>query len=196
MRRKILWIDCETTGTNPEFHDIWQLAFLIEIDEEIEYEENLLIRPYNFDTIQQSALAAGNTSVEELEKIDTPITHVVDRLKSVWEKYIDKYNRSDKFVIAGYNVRFDYNFLYEMFKKAGDKYGLGSWAYWPVRDVATYVADIAILSGFEFDNFQLSTVCKKFGIEFEAHDAVEDIKATKKLYEILMEIWQGKQLQH
>ena len=194
MRRKILWVDCETTGTNPEFHDIWQLAFIIEIDGSIEYKESSLIRPYNFETIQQSALAAGNTSIEELEKIDMPITKTVDRLKSIWGAYIDKYDRDDKFVIAGYNVRFDYNFIYEMFQKAGDQYGLGSWAYWPTRDVATYVADIAILKGFRFDNFQLKTVCGKFGIEFDAHDAMEDIKATKKLYEVLMEIWQAERV--
>jgi len=194
MRKKILWVDTETTGTNPEYNDIWQLAFIIEIDGSIEYEESSLIRPYNFEAIQQSALAACNTTVEELEKIDMPITKTVDRLKSIWGAYVDKYNRDDKFVIAGYNVRFDYNFLYEMFKKAGDQYGLGSWAYWPVRDVATYVADVAILNGFNFDNFQLKTVCNKFGIDFDAHDAMQDIIATKKLYEMLLEIWQAERV--
>jgi DNA polymerase III epsilon subunit-like protein len=33
----------------------------------------------------------------------------------------------------------------------------------------------------ELDNYKLTTVCEFFGIEFKAHDALADIKATREL---------------
>jgi DNA polymerase-3 subunit epsilon len=187
-RSKILWIDIESTGLDPVKNDIWQLAYIIEIDRKIEHEDTYRIRPYNIENYSLDALKAARITPEDLEALDYNIADVVFDLKEIWGKYIDKYDKNDKFVMAGYNVSFDHDFLYEMFHKAGDRYGLGSWVFWPTRDVKTYVADVAIVNGIRFPNFKLATVCERFGIKFDAHDALEDIRATKKLYEKLVEI--------
>lgn len=187
-RQKILWCDTETTGLDPIKNDIWQMAYIIEIDGVVEYEHTFKVRPYNLENYTDSALRTANVSLKELQGLDYNIATAAFDLKETWGKYIDKYNRDDKFIMAGYNVRFDFNFIYEMFLKTGDKYGLGSWCYWPVRDVATYVADVGIAKGIKFQNFKLSSVCEAFGIEFDAHDALEDVRATKKLYEKLIDL--------
>lgn len=188
MRRKVIWIDTETTGVDPAVNDIWALAFLIEIDGEVVHEEEIKVRPYNMDTIDEEALKIGGVTREELDKIDFTVADAVAYLKEVWGRYVDKYDKSDKFVISGYFVKFDADFLREMFKKAGDRYGIGSWCFNVVMDVSSFVAEYVVKYGMRCKNFKLGTICERFGVELEAHKALSDIKATRELYKSLSEI--------
>lgn len=184
-RQKILWIDCETTGTDPLIHDIWQLAYLIEIDGEIVDGENMYIRPWNTKNIEDRALEVGGTTIDKLLKIDLELPQAVANVKRSWVKYVNKYDREDKFVIAGYWVNFDAGFLRQSFHKAGDKYGIGSWCFSPCLDVASFVAVAIAKHGFRFPNYKLETVCDRLGIPIQAHDALSDIYATRTLYQAL-----------
>ena len=182
---KILWLDCETTGTDPVKNDIWQFAYLIEIDGEIVDGENMYIRPYNTKNIEERALEIGGTTITKLLEIELDTRQAVANIKNRWAKYIDKYNRDDKFVMAGYWIHFDNGFLRQTFKKAGDKYGIGSWCFSPCIDVAAFVAIAIAKHGFRFPNYKLETVCDRLGIPIEAHDALSDIHATRTLYQAL-----------
>ncbi len=185
MKSKILWIDCETTGVNPKLNDIWQLAYLIEIDGEVVDGENMYIRPFNEKNIEEQALTIGGTTIDKLLEIELTVKPAVARIKKTWEKYIDKFNRDDKFVMAGYWVNFDNGFLRQLFYKAGDKYGIGSWCFSPCLDVASFVAIAVAKNGLRFPNYKLETVCDRLGIALDAHDALSDITATRNLYSAL-----------
>ena len=188
-RSKLLYLDCETTGIDPTINDIWQLAYIIEIDGVVVEECEMLIRPDNMNAIDDKALEIGGITREELEKIDYNIADAVADLKKSWAKFIDKFDRDDKFVIVGYYVNFDAQFLREMFVKVGDRYGIGSWCFSCLLDVSTFVAIAVGKFGFRFENHQLKTVCAKLRIPLKkAHDSLENIKATKKLYEMLGEL--------
>jgi len=188
-RSKLLYLDCETTGIDPTINDIWQLAYIIEIDGVVVEECEMLIRPDNMNAIDDKALEIGGITREELEKIDYNIADAVADLKKSWSRFIDKYDRDDKFVIVGYYVNFDAQFLREMFVKAGDRYGIGSWCFSCLLDVSTFVAIAVGKYQFRFKNHKLETVCEKLKIPLKkAHDSLEDIKATKKLYEMLGEL--------
>ena len=184
-RSKRLWIDCETSGLDPKLNDIWQLAYLIEIDGEVIEEGEMMIRPSNMDTIEDKALEVGGITKEELEKIDYTIKDAVEDLKDVFGKYVDKYDKEDKFVVAGYFIHFDYQFLREMFFKSGDRYGVGSWCFTCLLDVPSFISIGVAKYGMRFENFKLETVCKKLDVPLKAHNALSDIKATRILYEAL-----------
>ncbi len=184
-RQKILWIDCETTGVDPKKNDIWQLAYLIEIDGEIVDGENLFIRPYNVKNITEEACEIGGTTIEKLLEIELSLKQAIANIKSKFALYINKFDRNDKFVIAGYWVHFDAGFLRQSFKKAGDKYGIGSWCFSPCLDVASFVAVAIAKHGFRFPNYKLETVCDRLGIPIKAHDALSDVYATRTLYAAL-----------
>ena len=154
-RNKILWIDVETTGLDPVENDIWQLAYLIDIDGEIIETQSFKVRPFNIENYSDAALRVARVTPEELAAFDYNIADAIFDIKETWGKYVDKYDKEDKFVIGGYNVRFDQQFLYEMFKKAGDKYGLGSWAFWPLLDVSTWVAQHVARFFLRLPNFKL-----------------------------------------
>lgn len=42
--------------------------------------------------------------------------------KKILDKYINKYDREDKFIVAGYNVKFDIEMLQAFFKRQNDNY--------------------------------------------------------------------------
>ena len=178
-------MDLETTGLNSKVNDIWQLANLIEIDGKIVEEVEMMIRPSNMDVLEEEALKKGNITREELESLDYTIVDAVEDLKDIWEKYIDKFDVEDKFVVAGYFIHFDYQFLREMFFKSGDRYGVGSWCFTCLLDVPSFISIGVAKYGMRFPNFKLETVCKKLDVPLKAHNALSDIKATRILYEAL-----------
>ena len=106
-------------------------------------------------------------------------------------RYCDKYNRLDKFYMAGYNVRFDADFLKEFFLKNKDFY-FGSWFNYrfidplPLLHWANWVKEINL------PDYKLATVCRHFQIPLQAHDAMADITATRELIYKLLDKTSGK----
>ena len=97
------------------------------------------------------------------------------------DKYIDKYDRTDKFIVAGYNVRFDVDILKAFFQRHGNNF-LFSYLDSSMLDPLYSIRLLQIAKVLPvLENNKLETWCKHFGIEFAAHDSLEDIEATKKL---------------
>jgi len=178
---KILWVDVETTGTDPKRNDVIQLATLVEIDGEVVEGYNHFMAPRNPGAVEQVALQINNKNFWEIMKYPPAEQSVLD-LNKMMEQYINKLNPKDKFILAGYNARFDYDFLRALYGKVGNKW-FGSYIFWPVLDVSTLVAAY-LATGKErgMKNYKLGTLCKHFGIPINAHDAMSDIRATKELF--------------
>jgi len=102
------------------------------------------------------------------------------------EEHVDKYDKMDKFYPAGYNVRFDLDFLQSFFHKRGNRYGTGSYQNWRAIDVMQYVHFMDYSGKLSLNDYKLKTVCEHFGIEIIAHDAMSDIRATRNLLKILL----------
>jgi len=181
---KILWLDCETTGLDPDRHAMIQLAVLIDIDGEVKESLNLKLRPLLFDVIEQSALEIHGYTEEEVKAFPGADEGLLT-LKATMAKYVDKYNKRDKFVTAGYYVRFDVDFLRALFSKHGDDY-FGGWFYSVSYDIQSVVAMEIADKGLRLENYQLATICEKFGIEIDKHDALSDITATRNLNQLLL----------
>ena len=106
-------------------------------------------------------------------------------------KYVDQYDKNDKFTIVGYNCTFDIGFLREFFRLNNDKY-YGSWfsSYnmIDVHKLFTALRGSGLYPELEaLENMKLETVANHYGIEIQAHDALSDIYATEKLYDIFIE---------
>ena len=181
--KKIFWLDTETTGVDCNKHAIIQLSAQIEIDDTVRHVINMRIQPFPGAEISPQALEINGMTEEEIQAF-TPLDSSLKTLKNILKRYVNKFNRDDKFVIAGYNVGFDTNFLRAAFDYINDPY-YGSWFFPCNRDVMTYVADYITLSGVRLKNYRLETMCEHFGIELKAHDAMSDIEATKQLYEVI-----------
>lgn len=185
MNKKVLWFDVETSGLNPRKQDIIQLAYLVDIDGEIKEEGSFKCQPFDYSTIDAKALEISKTTVNDLKNYITP-KQAYNGLLQIIDKYVDRYDKEDKFSPAGYNVKFDVDFLREFFSKNGDKYYGAMFDYHLLSvDTLLYLFDYKGL--IELENYKLVTVAKHFGIELNAHDALSDIKATRQVFYKLLE---------
>ena len=186
---KIFWFDVETTGLNPEVNDIIQLGYVFEIDgKEVESGE-LFLKPLNFEAIDERALQVNGITRDRLEQFPEPCIQF-SKMKEILGNHIDKYDRNDKAYVGGYNVGFDYGFLSALARKCGDRYGFGSFLNHVQLDPLSIINVLHAHGKLPYDapNRKLVTMCNVFGVDLEhAHDAVSDVKATRKLYYKVLE---------
>ena len=179
---KIIFIDTETGGVNPEKAALIQLSGIIRIDKKDVEKFNFFIKPFENSEVNEKALEVQGRTLEEL-KTDKYVEEkeVYKQFIKLLDKYIDKYDRTDKFIVAGYNVRFDVDILKAFFQRHGNNFlfsYLDSSMLDPLYSIRLLqIAEILPV----LENNKLETWCKHFGIELKAHDSLEDIEATKKL---------------
>ena len=182
---KVFYVDVETTGLEPKINDIIQLALIIEIDGKVVRKEKFEMQPFNYDNISPEALEVNGLSIEQIKGFDTPQI-AYRKIVNILDKYIFKYDKKDKFIPAGYNVKFDVDFLREFFLKNGDKY-YGSYFDYHFIDGMALVFAMRYANKLTLENYRLETASKHFGIEINAHDALSDIEATRELILKIME---------
>ena len=179
---KIIFIDTETGGVNPEKAALIQLSGIIRIDKKDVEKFNFYIKPFENSEVTEKALEVQGRTLEEL-KTDKYVEEkeVYKQFINILDKYIDKYDRTDKFIVAGYNVRFDVDILKAFFQRHGNNF-LFSYLDSSMLDPLYSIRLLQIAEVLPvLENNKLETWCKHFGIELKAHDSLEDIVATKKL---------------
>lgn len=180
MPSKILYFDVETTGLDPVKNAIIQIVV---IDGKVADEFEFKVAPFPDDEISQEALDVHGYSADEIKEFDPPGV-VYLQLLNLFSRFVDKYDKFDKMTPAGYNVRFDMDFLKNFFLKNGDVY-FGSWLNWKMIDPLPILHFIDFAGGISLPDYKLATVCAHFGIEIQAHDALSDIRATRQLISLL-----------
>lgn len=189
MMNKIIFIDTETGGVNAEKSALIQLSGIIEVDGTEKEKFNFYIKPFENSEVNEKALEVQGRTLEELgtEKyIDESI--IYKKFLEILDKYIDKYDKNDKFIVAGYNVKFDIDILKALFERNNNKF-LFSYFNSSMLD-PLYSVRLLQVAGIlpVLENNKLETWCKYFNIELKAHDSLQDITATKKLIEKLVEL--------
>lgn len=186
--KKVIYIDTETTGLDKVKHGMRELAYIIEVDGE-ELESGLFkINPLTYNKeveIDQKALDISNKTLDEITSDE--YADSVDCFNSFIEtldKYIDKFDKEDKFIVNGYNTPFDTGFIQEWFKDNNHKY-YGSYFNYKELDVFALVKFLKYMDFIDTPSDKLEIICEYFNVELEAHNALDDIRATKKLNSIL-----------
>lgn len=183
---KLFFYDLETTGTNPGRHGIHQISGEIVIDGKSVETFDFKVQPNPKAQIEDAALAVGGVTREQIMAYP-PMGQVYTQLVTMLAKYVNKYDKTDKFHLVGYNNRgFDDNFLRGFFLQNGDNY-FGSWFWADSIDVlaSTFLAERRA----ELPNFKLATVADFLGIDTTAgklHDASFDIFVTKAVFDFIM----------
>jgi len=122
---------------------------------------------------------------EYLEEHGISERELYQQAKAFLDKRIAARNPNDKAIFAAYNAPFDARFMRALWEKHGDKY-YGSYFESANLDILATVA-LARKNGVlpKLVNNQQETVAKHLGIEFNAHSAIEDIKAGRQIQMIL-----------
>lgn len=181
---KIFYFDLETTGTKYWRNGIHQISGLIEIDGEVKEEFDFHVQPNPNAEIDPEALKVGGVTLEQIMAYP-PMSEIHEKLKYMLNKYVDKYNKKDKFFLCGYNnAPFDNPFLRAFFVQNGDNF-FGSY-FWPGGiDVMVLALDFLKHRRADMNNFKLMTVAEEMGIRIEEeklHNATYDIYLTREIY--------------
>jgi DNA polymerase III subunit epsilon len=180
---KRLFIDVETTGTDHKIHAIHQISGIIEIDGIIKETFDFNIKPFEGAVIDEEALEIGGVSVETIMQYPEA-TVIYGKLMSIFTKYINKFDKTDKFVLIGYNVHFDKNFLSEFWLRNNDKYFF-SLCWGSHIDIMSMAMLHLEKIRHELVDFKLMTVVKHFCIiidEDKLHNSLYDIEISRTLF--------------
>ena len=192
---KFFWVDTETTGLDPKLNGIIQIAGIMLING-IEVERfNLRCRPHENDIIDETAFKSHGVTKEEIMSYASPQS-AYGELKTYLDKHINKYDKNDKFYVAGKNVRFDMEFLHHFFLKNGTptpKYDCPgdpffySYVWHATFEIETLGLLYELCQGKKiFSTFKLENMCKVMGVPLtNAHDAMADIEASRQLGKVL-----------
>lgn len=196
-QQKLLFVDVETTGFYPERNGLIQISGCVQIGDEVKEFFNYYVRPFPEDEIDDEALEVTGIDRRQLLESSDPNYLVVpgqhfedpkvvfNHITTMFAKYVDRYDKKDKFHLVGYNAHnFDMPFMREFWNKIADHY-LGSWLWFPCLDVMLICAQVLQPVRAQIKNFSLSSVARHCGIEVDdsrLHDSLYDIELTRKLW--------------
>ena len=176
----LAFIDTETTGTDPERHEIIELAVIIarqvpregkgpkiEIIEECEWK----IKPQHMETADEAALRVnGYNEVDWMFAVDM-------------EKALEEFTKkTESAIFVSHNLVFDYNFVMKAFEKAKMDHRMhyGKLDTISIAFARLYDAPLA-------DKFSLRALCTLLKVEnSKAHTALADTRALYECYKKMM----------
>lgn len=192
LGKKILWLDTETTGVDTRIDDVVQIA--VQVDHNDDTFQTLVQPPdLDLDSLDNSHIRALDVSGITVDQLKSAPSNYEGwcALRSFLRQYVDPFNKSDRYLVAGYNVKFDIDILRTWWHKRNDKY-FGSYFYPYVLDVMVILVDGFARSVFQSpppETLQLGTVIEWAGIAppGKLHDAMTDVLATRMLYNWILE---------
>lgn len=187
MKIKILSFDLETSGLDPKRNGIHQIAGRIYVDGVMEKEFYQDVKLMPGDEYEIKALEISGKKPEDLlsESHCSPKGLYKSLIKEL-EKHCDKFDKTDKYFLMGYNSQsFDNAFLREFFAKNGDNY-FYSWFWSAGLDVMILAQQFLIKERHSMPNFQLGTVANHLGFDAEEkdlHNAFFDLNLHEAIYQ-------------
>lgn len=168
--------DTETTGLDPDHHEICSLAAII-LDKNWKFKAKgyMKLMPDHWERAEPEALKINGIDPKTWEA-----THSsnVESIEKMYE-FIDKNKRkNEKIIPVGHNVGFDTGFLKPLVKKTGH-----TWRFhYNEIDTISWMYQWAAVAEEDVTDFRLGSCCERFGITLgNAHDASADASATMQL---------------
>lgn len=181
---KLFFYDLETTGVKFWKNGIHQISGCIEIDGDVKEEFNFHVKPNPACIIEDEALKVSGVTLEQINAYPD-MNIVYNQIKMMLSKYVNKYDKYDKFFLVGYNnAPFDNQFFRAFFAQNNDNY-FGSYFWSSAIDVMVLAANHLKNTRHTMENFKLKTVADTLGVtvdESKLHDALYDIYLTRAIY--------------
>lgn len=185
---KILFIDLETTGTDPDTHMITQIAaeYYVGGQKQKDFFTKVKAIPQPGTAVSLEALKITKQSLQDT------MTNGKDEAEALME-FVDWLLELDtsKLCICGHNVNFDINFIKALFKK----YRLEQFdrvVSYRVEDTCSLARSMQKAGLLPLDAVGLGKLSSSLGISIpkgeHLHNAATDVKITAKIYYRLLDI--------
>lgn len=184
QKKKILFIDLETTGTNCDWHGIHQVGAIIDIDgkEVATFFKN--VKPHTGAKVDPQALAVSGVTWPMIKDYPT-MSYVFDEFVKMISVFADPAGQ-DRIYIAGYNSQaLEGPFIREWYKQNGAEQLFRSHFHSATIDIMTLCAKHYMDKGISPVSYSLPNMARISGIMYEAgkmHNALYDAQLARKLY--------------
>jgi DNA polymerase-3 subunit epsilon len=182
----LAFVDVETTGLDPDVHEIIQVAILVESQttNQVVMGFETKVKPQNLEVADPKALELNGYQNHPEWWDSAPVMN--EELAAVIASYLKNA------IMVGQNVGFDKGFL----QKALKKYDMWDWIGHHTVDTASMA--IEHLGPLGVSSVSLKNTCKVLGIPNEnEHDAMADVRRCRAVYHklkragFLKRLWWG-----
>jgi DNA polymerase-3 subunit epsilon len=177
----LFFLDFETTGLDPLRHGIIQVGWVVEQDGIVTSEQGFDVQLYKGCDVNLNALEINEFTPERC-MAGKPLDYMLAALRDALAVGF-----ITKVVPVGHRISFDLGFFREACEKTKDPLTMFVDFHKQVDTLglAQWLNHIGYL---HTKNNKLETLCGHYGIELEAHNALSDVKAVRRLYHIFMDI--------
>ena len=182
MSDRLLFIDTETGGINPDEHSLLSIGIVVWEQENILFEDEFYIKDTVYKTTPQ-AISINNIDIAQLDKIGLEKQEVIKRLKKIIKQYFD----NTVVTIAGHNIAFDISFLKRLYKNNNCDFS---------DDFSHRMIDTSSILQFLYFSGKLERNMPSSDAAFEyfnidvakRHSALDDCRATAQLFNKLISL--------
>lgn len=192
---KLLIIDTETCGLKPWLHCPDQVSGMVVFvkSAQEEGEKDTCVIKQKFDIqfrvqdsveVDEKAYTFRGMSSRQMRERPMSSQEAFSDFTMMLDRYVNKFDKNDKFIPIGYNLGFDLDMLQRWFILHGDKY-FGSYVYRPGIDVLSLALDRLFKHRHKMPDFKQGSVARALGIEVDndkLHDSAYDIEILWQIY--------------
>ena len=180
MSERLLFIDTETGGIDPEKYSLFSIGFCVWDNGKVIFEHEIYIKDDVYHTTS-SALSINNIDIRQLDAVGLTKQEAINVIKGIQSRFFD----NKPMVMAGHNVSFDGIFIRKLCEDAGEDYGqVFSHRMVDTASVLRFLYYAGVLKeniaasdkAFDYFNIQVD----------KRHSALEDCQATVELFNKLI----------
>ena len=183
MRDRLLFIDTETGGLDPDKHSLLSLAMVIWEDMEIIDSQELLIND-GILSVTKEALSINKIDIEKHKQSAMPSPEAIEKIFLFTGKH---FPGRGKITLAGHNVHFDINFL-RVFFSANNK-NFDEFFSHRIIDTSSILHYLYLAGKLKQKAVSSDKAFELFDIKVEGrHTALGDAIATAELFTKLLQL--------
>jgi DNA polymerase-3 subunit epsilon len=183
MRDRLLFIDTETGGLEPDKHSLLSLALVIWEDTEIIDSREILIND-GILSVTPKALAVNKINIEDHRKAALSSPEAMEKILAFISQH---FPGQDKITLAGHNVHFDAAFLRTFFSSNNKDYS--KFFSHRMIDTSSILHYLYLAGHLKQKAISSDEAFELFGITAEGrHTALGDAVATAELFTELLNL--------
>ena len=117
MSERLLFIDTETGGLDPEMCSLLSVGLCVWDNGKVIFEQEIYIKDDVYHTTS-SALSINNIDIRQLDAVGLTKQAVINIIKGIQSYFFD----NKPMVMVGHNVSFDSAFIKKLYKDVGEDY--------------------------------------------------------------------------